>query len=348
LSTIDRDLIDKCPKGYLRLAFVVAGMVFGLLGYLVYSNVTRGDVGLTCPATVGEPSATVQQGPIVQAAAAEEVSLSHSAFLGVEIISVSTVIAEQLDIRSKSGVLINRVIPDSPARKAGLQRGDFIIALSSSSIKDVDGFRQIMTELNPGDRVRIVFIRDGQKDMAYAELVESPALLETVQAANSNESDWGVSLSPLRSALRRSLNIPSDIAGVVVLSVVPGGSADQAALMPGDVIMGIDKAPISDMDDFFGEISSNNDNIALLDVYSRGTMRYVPMDSSSIKVADQTQTRDTTTLRQRIFSIFTGGSPFSTEAENIILTEHTNEEEGFEKPVCKRLEESGERYEGEN
>jgi len=346
LNTIDEDLIDKRPKGYLRLAFVVAGMVFGLLGYLIYSSVTGADVGLACPATVRELATTVQQGLIVQVARAEEVPFSSSAFLGVEVISVSAVIAEQLDIPSKGGVLINRVIPNSPAQKAGLQRGDFIAALNNSTVKDVDGFREVMAELNPGDRVKIVFIRDSQKNIAYAKLVESSALLETVQAANSSEFDWGVSLSPLSSTLRRSLNIPSDMDGVVILSVVPGGAADQAGLMPGDVIRGIDRTPISDMDDFFGSLSADRDSTALLDVYAQGTMRYVPMDSSSIKVADQTQTQ--TTLRQRIFSVFTGGSPFSIESENVILTEHTHEEEGFEKPVCKRLEESGERYDGED
>jgi len=346
LNTVDKDLIDKRPKGYLELAFVVAGMVVGFLGYLIYSNVTGADVGLAYPATVREPAITVQQGPIVQVAGAEEVSLSPSAFLGVEIIAVNAAIAEQLDIPSNSGILINRVIPNSPAQKAGLQRGDFIVALNNSTVKDVDGFRQIIAELNPGDRVRIVFIRDGQKDMAHAVIAESPTLLETAQENKLGGFALGVSLSPLSSTLRRSLNIPSDIAGVLVLSVVPGGAADGVGLVPGDVIMSIDKAPISNMDDFFSSLSADRDSTALLDIYSQGQRRYVPMDSSSIKVADQTQTQ--TTLKQRIFSIFTGGSPFSTETENVILTEHTNEEEDFKKPVCKRLEESGERYDEEN
>ena len=43
----------------------------------------------------------------------------------------------------------------------------------------------------------------------------------------------------------------------------------------------------------------------------------------------------------------TGGQQASTlprEAENVILTEHVNEDDDYEKPVCKRLEESGSRY----
>jgi len=69
------------------------------------------------------------------------------------------------------------------------------------------------------------------------------------------------------------------------------------------------------MDDFFGALSSDKDNIALLDIYSLGGMRYVPIDSSTVKVAEQAQTQDTTGLRARIFSIFTGGAPFGTDED---------------------------------
>jgi len=34
-------------------------------------------------------------------------------------------------------------------------------------------------------------------------------------------------------------------------------------------------------------------------------------------------------------------------AGDVVLTEHINEEDDYEKPVCKRLEESGERYDVE-
>ena len=33
---------------------------------------------------------------------------------------------------------------------------------------------------------------------------------------------------------------------------------------------------------------------------------------------------------------------------SLVLTEHINEEDDYEKPVCKRLEESGERYDQQN
>ena len=234
-----------------------------------------------------------------------------SAFLGVEIISVDSIGADQLGIPGGNGVLVNGVVPNSPAQKAGLARGDVIVALNNKTVKDVDRFREVMAELEPGDTARIMFIRDGKRDMARAELVEAPATQLIAGPPSTSDGGWGAALAPLTPSLRDSLNIPSDINGIAILSVAPGGPADAAGLMPGDVIRGIDKTPISDMEDFFSAVASDSDDTALLDIYSQGRMRYVPMDSSSIETSDQTQPPPT--LGQRIFSILTGGSPFTTD-----------------------------------
>jgi len=253
--------------------------------------------------------------PIVQTAGADDAdnaSVKPSAFLGVQIVSIDAVIAQQLGIRDGHGVLVNSVVPTSPAQKAGLLRGDVIAVLNTSATIDVDTFKEIMMTLNPGDNVRITYVRDGKKNRTYAELVESPAILQT--ADTTDTSDWGVSISPLSSALRDSLSIPDGITGVVILSVVPGGLANEAGLKAGDIITGIDTTPISDMDDFFGAIASDSDNTSLLDIYSQGTQRYVPIDASSIQLPDLPLGQPT--LGQRVLSILTGGMPFADDEDD--------------------------------
>ena len=333
---------SKRLKGYYWLAFVISGMVAGFLGCLVYARIAKGDHSLLS-GIAGNPKTDK---PIVQTALTVAEAVSPSAFLGVEIMSVDAVIAEQLSLPGDCGVLVTSVIDGSPAQKAGLQRGDVILSLNNIAVKDVDGFREIMAELNPGDDVRIIYIRDGQKDTAYATLAQ-PLLFQTLggaglanssavlETAQESESDWGVSLAVLSSDLRTSLRIPANINGIVLLSVMPGGLADRSGLQSGDVITGIDNTPIASMNDFFTAIESGDDNIALLDIYSKNGLRFVALDSSAVAaVAQQRQPN----LVDRLISIFT-------DDDNVILTEHINEEDDYEKPVCKRLEESGERYE---
>ena len=360
----EHKLLDKCPKSYLKWSFVVVGMIVVFCGYLVYKNFVESDDYLNQDSDLSDVP-TISQTAIIQTTA-EEIVEGPSAFLGVELIAVDSVVAEQLGLSSTNGVLINKVIPNSPAQEAGLKRGDVIVAINNRTVKDLDRFADILADLNPGDRVRIVYIRDGKKDSTYALLAASSPLQQTAQTTidDTQELDWGVALSPLSTSLRNSLNIPSTINGVVIVSVQPGGLADEAGLSQGDVITGIDKIAITDMHEFFDAIIADANNTALLDVYSQGQMRYVPIDSSNLQViADQTQTQDTLTLRDKIFSIFTGGAPFASDDDaddeegpkggkfaddasspSLVLTEHINEEDDYDKPVCKRLEETSERY----
>jgi len=304
---------EKKTKSKLSALWAFLFGILLMLGvYILFefapNRLRAGSTDETADTTTGIPKTA----NIVQITTTEDVSVSPSAFLGVEIFSVNAVITEQLSLPSEHGVLVNGVVDGSPAQAAGLQRGDCLISLDGKPVEDIEGFRQLLAAYNPGDNVRIAYIRNAKKDTVYAQLVELPGSVATARDTGSSDTDWGVSLSDLGSAQRDLLNIPADIEGVAILSVAPGGAADAAGLQPGDIIMGIDQTPISDMDDFFSALSSNNDNIALLDIYSRGRVRYVPLNSSGIiDAADQIQTQ--TTLRQRIFALFTGGMPFATD-----------------------------------
>jgi K(+)-stimulated pyrophosphate-energized sodium pump len=281
LNKPKREQFDKCPKNYVKWTIVVAGMVLAFFVYLLYSNVTGLNLDLPGADVISGFTDTIEQRTIVKTSADEQISPSPSAFLGVVVVSVDEVIASQLGINDGHGVLVNSVVPDSPAEKAGLQRGDVIAVINSDATKDTDTFKEIMAELSPGDTVRITYVRAGKKNRTYAVLTESPSIIMTAQTAGapSDDSDWGVSLSVITSTLRDTYNIPSKVDGVVVLSVVPGGAADQAGLSPGDVIVGIDGTSISDLDDFFNAIASDDDGTALLDVYTLGQYRYIPIAS---------------------------------------------------------------------
>ena len=326
--SIDETQTGKSLNWYYWLAFVLIGMGIGFAGCLTFSYVTKGGQG-HLSGIDGNPKADK---PIVQAALPIDEAVSLSVFLGVEIMSVDADIAEQFGLPKVCGVLVKNVVDNSPADKAGLQRSDVILSVNNIAVENVDGFREIMAQLNPGDNVRIIYIRSGQKYTTYATLANLSAAAAI--AENGNDTDWGVSLSVLSSNLRTTLRIPADIDGILILSVMPGGLADEAGLQEGDVITGIDNTPIASMSDFFDAVTAGDDNIALLDIYSKGQLRYIALDSSAVAAVAQQRQKS---LLDRIISIFTND-------DNIILTEHINEEDDYEKPVCKRLEESGERY----
>jgi membrane-associated protease RseP (regulator of RpoE activity) len=63
--------------------------------------------------------------------------------------------------RTSDGATIAEVIANSPADKAGLQRGDVIKAVDGTSVSDVAGVRDVLANKNPGDTIKLSITRNG-------------------------------------------------------------------------------------------------------------------------------------------------------------------------------------------
>jgi len=296
---------------YKRLLCAVGGMVFALGAYLIYSTFF-GDCNVCGTGALEET--TLSSPTVVQTAsltpALITAEISQSAYLGVDITDIDDVLAENLDLKGKTGVFVNNVIPGSPAEEAGLKRSDVLAAFNNRDTEDVENFKELIKEVEPGDTVRIVYVRDGKKRNTYATLAPASFFIKTANTVDEDSTDWGVSLAPLTDEARTMFNIPENIDGVIILSLTQGGIADQAGLEAGDVIAGINQIQISGMSDFFDAALDDTDDTALLDVYSNGRLRYAPIDSSGIQdvraavgSADVTVTQDSTAVRSNADSI---------------------------------------------
>ncbi len=60
------------------------------------------------------------------------------------------------------GLLIEDVVPGSPAATAGLQAGDVMVNLAGTSIANLQGYSDLLKTLSPGDKVPVVVERDGE------------------------------------------------------------------------------------------------------------------------------------------------------------------------------------------
>ncbi len=72
---------------------------------------------------------------------------------------------------NEEGVLIGEVLKDLPAEKAGLKAGDLMIRWNEKPLIDVEGWMGMLSQHKPGDKVAIVYIRDGKESSTEATLV---------------------------------------------------------------------------------------------------------------------------------------------------------------------------------
>ena len=74
--------------------------------------------------------------------------------------------------RESGGMGITGVRDGSPAAKAGIRAGDIIVEFGDHPIEDVYGYMYALAEFDPGDEVRVVVLRDGER-VAFTVVLEA-------------------------------------------------------------------------------------------------------------------------------------------------------------------------------
>jgi len=194
-------------------------------------------------------------------------------YLGIIIQDVTPDLAKAFKLPSSDGVLIGDVSPDSPGAKAGLQKGDVVVAVNGQPVADAQDLRLRVSQMAPGTTVRLDMIRDAQKRQLTATLVEYP---ETVARAGGPSAPEpaetglvGLQVSTLTADIAEQLNLPAGVRGVVVTNVDPDGSAAEAQLQRGDVIQEVNRRTVTNVEQFRAAVRDAG-NQPLLLLVNRG------------------------------------------------------------------------------
>jgi serine protease Do len=199
-------------------------------------------------------------------------------WLGVSIQQVSKEIAEHFDLKEQKGALVAEVVEDSPAEKAGFERGDVIIRYDGRDVDDPDHLRNMVAATLPDSEVEIAVSREGKEKIITVEIGELPADIKIASGSYDYDNVLdGVSVQNLTSELRKSLNIPKRVSGVLVSSVEVDSTA-AGALKKEDVIMEINRKNIKSTDDYRKVVSKigSGDGVLML-LYRKGATIYITL-----------------------------------------------------------------------
>ncbi len=97
-------------------------------------------------------------------------SSQKGGFLGVEVKNISGQLKEYFEV--KDGVLIEKVIKESAAEKAGLKAGDVITAINDRIIKDYEDLVRTLNYFNPKEKITVKYSRKGRMKSADVVLGE--------------------------------------------------------------------------------------------------------------------------------------------------------------------------------
>ena len=163
--------------------------------------------------------------------------------IGVQIQDLTPELAEAFGVASQRGAVVSQVIPDTPAKAAGIQAGDVIIGMNSEPVTGSADLRNKVGMLRVGDPVRLVVMRDG----------ESMEIALAVGGIEEARLEPGSRIPKLKGAvfgpLTEELPLHGKVAGVLVIEVATGSPAWNAGLRDGDVITSVNRQPVREPDD---------------------------------------------------------------------------------------------------
>ena len=84
----------------------------------------------------------------------------HRGQLGVGIQPMTPELAQQFGLSETRGVLVNTVAENGPAAKAGIRRGDVIVAFNGKPVSDGNTLRNQIAGTLPGTEVKLTIVRD--------------------------------------------------------------------------------------------------------------------------------------------------------------------------------------------
>jgi serine protease Do len=191
--------------------------------------------------------------------------------MGVTVQGVTSDLAQSLGLKDVRGALVNGVDPNSPAAKAGIERGDVILALNGEPISDNNSLRNRIASSQPGSTASVTILRNGREETKQVTLGELEA---TRRAANDrddrgNGGRYGMTVSPLTPDIARELGVRAK-SGLVVEDVAPASAASEAGIREGDVIVEVNRQPVNNLSQFQDAVKATPNRPALLLVNRQG------------------------------------------------------------------------------
>lgn len=214
-------------------------------------------------------------------------------WLGVEMQEVTADFAKEHKLPAERGVVLGKVIEDSPAAKAGLKANDVVTEINGQPVEGTAQFRRMIREIPAGRSVQFAIVRDGRPQTVSVTLGKAeqrrrmltgpaapgtftfriPDVPELPEVMELPRNGWsrglllegrprlGIDAEDLSGAFGNFFGAP-DGEGVLVREVNSGSPAEKAGLRSGDVIVSLNGERIRTVGELREKLSTKRDEKA--------------------------------------------------------------------------------------
>jgi serine protease Do len=264
--------------------FDMQGNVIGINSQILSPTGGNVGIGFAIPAEQARPIVeTLMKGQTPQ-----------RGYLGVGIQPIDDDLATALGIDRNKGELIARVEPDQAAQRAGIREGDVIVRVNGRDVDPQNSLSYLVANSAPGTRIPIELIRDGKRisttatvgtrptdeELAGFQMEQEGQLQDDTPAPQGSAGTLGLSVQTLTPSIARSVGADPGTRGVVVAGVDPSSDAARKGLQRGDVILSINRQPVTspaDVTRLVAAARAARGQQVLVVMQRRGVTRYIAL-----------------------------------------------------------------------
>lgn len=159
--------------------------------------------------------------------------------LGFTAQDLTPELAQAFDIEQRKGVVVARVQQDSPAQKAGMRAGDVIVALNGITVENSARVRNMIGLIRVGTKINIDIVRNGKPKRLVATIAERKQKTMKGGELSANLNGAELTLTEVNQRDGRARQV------ILVSKIKPGSSAASSGLRRGDLILSVNKRPVT-------------------------------------------------------------------------------------------------------
>ncbi len=215
-------------------------------------------------------------------------------YLGVSVSELTPDLAAGFGLKAGTkGALVQSVVARAPAAKAGIEPGDVVVAVNGKPVESPSQLTRTVSSVPPGGKATLTVLRGNErKDFAItvAQRPDEEAIArgETSpeegegghpgKETRRGEDKLGLRIAELTPQLAQQLGVQGAQGGVVVVAVNPGGAAATAGIRGGDLILEVNRQPVTKVEQVVGIVSKmKTGQIAVLRIMRGQQAAFVPV-----------------------------------------------------------------------
>jgi serine protease Do len=206
-------------------------------------------------------------------------------WLGVYIQEVTPEIAQQFNQAEAKGVLVGDVVKNSPAEGVGIKTGDIIKKVNNEEVNSPEELQDKIGNIEIGKEANIEIVRNGETISFIVKISEMPTVEEEGSESPQEKIisvQTGLKVESVTTEIAKELGLPR-VKGLVISEVVPGSSADDMGLQPGDIVLEANRTEVSSVEEWEKVINKlEPEDTLLLLVFRNQHTYYVPIKVEKI------------------------------------------------------------------